>query len=521
MFPKHIVKSPESVSFLRSLLDLSETKQEILFSLGVQLVGDNDNINYLSFLSEYDYQVVKFDGVPVGEFDLLGAAYQFMNTKFENLAMGSFYTSRELAAELTSGMSFDGGETLFDPSCGSGVFLFASDAPEDKIFGVDFDPIAVMIAKFNFFLKFPDASVYPNIYESGFLEWFVSNKDRRFTYIVGNPPYGANLDLSEVKSSNIVTGESFSYFIEYGFYLLEQGGLLSYLVPEALLNVRRHVDVRDFIMNNASLVKVRRHKQRFAGVMSDIYQVDIDHSGAGNVEFLVDGEVKFVDRNIFKTLRNRIFTALTVEDFEIIDKVKLLSPNSLAGSAFALGVVTGDNASRLLDSPTDNTEPIFTGKEISKYVFLPVNKHIVFDRSKLQQVAPDVMYRAPEKLVYKVISKQMKVAIDLSGSLTSSSANIIIPTVEGNNVYSVALLLNSELYSFLNQKLHGSVNKMSKEGFEALPLPAFSDTVLAEIQELVERHISGQVSEEVLQSFVYDFFSIGAVQREYVKANIA
>lgn len=520
VFPKHIVSHPSTTLFLSSLLKLTQPKEEIVYNLGKHLLAGNPNPIVQDFLAEHNYPQISFSEVP-DEFDLLGAAYQYLNTKYENLTMGSFYTSRELAYDMTKNMSFDDRETLCDPSCGSGVFLLAGDIPADRLYGVDFDPIAVMIAKFNFFFKFPDTTIYPQIYQADFLEWYVANSDKRFTYMVGNPPYGANLDLTTIHSEYITTGESFSYFIEYGFYLLEDRGQLSFLVPEALLNVKRHIDIRNFILDKTNLTKIKSYNTKFSGVMSDIYQLELDKKDDETLQFIDNGVTNVILKSSFKELKNNIFAHLAEDASSIIKKVTDKSSTTLKGSTFALGVVTGDNVKKLLDEASEKTEVIFTGKEIEKYRFLPSKKHIVFDRKNLQQVAPDAVYRADAKLVYKVISTRLKVALDLGKSLTTASANIIIPKVQNNNVYSVILLLNSDLYSFLNQKLHGSTNKISRENLEALPLPRFNQAELTAIEASVKNYLAGKVSESELQKFVYSYFGITTVEQEYIEENLA
>ena len=355
VLPKHIVSHIKTISFLQSLLIIEESKEAIIYNLGKKLVGNNNNVFYNQFISEYSYIDIEIENIPIGEFDLLGASYQFLNTKYENLSMGSFYTSKELAYEMTSHLSFDKDETLIDLSCGSGVFLFAADIPQNKIIGIDFDPIAVMIAKFNFFIKFPNAFIYPKIYESDFIDWYLAYKYKKYTYIVGNPLYGANLNLSKIHSDYIKTGESFSYFIEYSYYLLEDGGLLSYLLPESILNVKRHMDIRDFILDKTNLTKIKKYDTKFAGVMSDIYQLDLNKKKTKTMEFISGTSKNIIKKESFKNLKNHIFTSLNKEDFNIIYKVKTKGPNSLIGSEFAIGIVTGDNAKKLLDKPTDKT----------------------------------------------------------------------------------------------------------------------------------------------------------------------
>ena len=116
------------------------------------------------------------------------------------------------ANDFVYDLNFNSGQLILDPSCGSGSFLFNSNAKPNQIFGVDNDPIAVMIAKFNYFIKFPDAD-YPNIFCDDFFRWVSKNYKYKFDYIIGNPPYGASLDLSNIESTHIKSGESFSYFM--------------------------------------------------------------------------------------------------------------------------------------------------------------------------------------------------------------------------------------------------------------------------------------------------------------------
>lgn len=519
IIPKHIISHKQTILFLNEIKNIKNSKEAIIYNLGKTLIGETNNPITQKFLDEQKYPKIQFNNIPE-EFDLLGAAYQYLNTKYENLEKGSFYTSKELAQKIVGDYSFNNNETIIDLSCGSGIFLFCNDAQPEQIFGVDFDPIAVMIAKFNFFLKFPDTTIYPQIYNADFLEWYEENKEKKFTYVVGNPPYGANLDLTKTQSKIIKTGESFSYFIEYGFNLMKTEGKMAYLLPEALLNVKRHIDIRDFILDKTNLTSITLYESKFAGVMSDIYLIEIDKGITPKVTFQYKGKTHTIPKMVFKELKNHIFAPSPKEDMQIIDKVKAKSKLTLKNSDFALGVVTGNNKEKLLPEPLENTEPIYTGKEIAKYQFLPPTKHIVFDRTKLQQVAPEKIYRAPKKLVYKVISKRLKVAIDTNQNLTSSSANIIIPIIENNTIYSVALLLNSDLYSFLNQKLHGATNKVSRGNLEALPFPSFTKKELNTIKNLITQYLKQEIQETELQEYVNNFFELTTEEKAYIQENL-
>jgi len=512
--PTHHLDTPEVAKFLESLDVGNVDKERLLFSIGNQLLTDRRNPAVRDFLVEYQCEVMDVSGIPTQAFDVLGSVYQYLNSKAENLERGTFYTGKEIALDILDDLGFNSGETLFDPACGSGSFLFHSDAPADKIFGVDFDPIAIMIAKFNYFIKFPTAPA-PNLYCADFFVWYSSNSHLRFDYIIGNPPYGANLDRSLIPSLHISSGESFSYFMELGFNLLKEGGLLRYLVPESLLNVKRHQDIRIFLLDHTNLLRIKRYQSKFAGVMSDVYLVEVDRNTSEVMTF-VDEEKICVPKSIFRELKNQIFTNLSQQDITIIQKVNAIRKCDLSASTFGLGVVTGDNKSKLFAVPDKHAEPIYTGKEVQKYSLLPPRNYIIFDRQNLQQVAPEEIYRAPEKLVYKTISKQLKVAMDTTGALTSNSANLFIPDMPGYDVITVMAFLNSRLYSYLNIKLFGGVNKVAKENLMALPFPELSDKQNDYIAErAAEAQISGD--DDVLQKFIcVELFGLSQTEINYI-----
>ena len=287
IIPTHCLTNKEVSVFLKSLINYKISKETILFSIGCELVKGNSNPHLEQFLSEYSFQKIQIGNIPKNEFDLLGSIYQYLNSKKENLEKGSFYTNYEIAKDFVKDLDFTLNQTILDPACGSGSFLFNSNAGPKQIFGVDNDPIAIMIAKFNYFIKFPEAE-YPNIFCNDFFIWYLENNNLEIDYIMGNPPYGASLNLSNINSTHIKSGESFSYFIEFACKLLKKNGILRYLLPESILNVKKHQDIRNFILDNTNLKQIKKYKTKFSGVMSDLYMIEIDLNENGNDLFFTD-----------------------------------------------------------------------------------------------------------------------------------------------------------------------------------------------------------------------------------------
>ena len=498
--PRHHVDTDDLTHFLTRVREIKAPKDQVIYSIGIKLLSGNTNENVQSFLNEYEIEPLEIPDIPIGVFDLLGSVYQYLNSKMENLKRGIFYTGKEPAVQMTKDLVFDSGQVLFDPSCGSGSFLFRSEAPPAQLVGVDADPIGVMICKFNYFIKFPEAPP-PRIYNSDFFSWYRQNSNLRFEYIIGNPPFGANLDISELDSKYIISGESFSYFVEFGFQLLAQNGTLRYIVPDSLLNVKRHTDVRDFILEKTNLSRIVRLTKKFAGVMSDVLIIELNRKH-GNTTLFEGAETVTVDRNVFKKLKNHIFVCLSAQDIEIIEKVSIQKTYDLSKSIFGLGVVTGNNAEFLFEKPGKGREPIFTGKEITKYKLLEPSKFILYRRDELQQVAPDEIYRANSKLIYKTICKTLRFAIDTNGALTTNSANIVIPNIPGYGPYTVLAFLNSDLYSFLYLKLFGGVNKIGKEHLMALPFPELSPSLKKMIDRMSKSVVKSGADVD-LQRFIH------------------
>jgi len=519
VLPRHHAKSRDALAYLSelnpTLYRRQEDRQALLYSIGIALLGQRCSRTALECLRQYETDLVLIGDVPSTCFDLLGSVYQFLNSKHENLKKGSFYTGPAIADDFVHDLDFSSGQTICDPSCGSGVFLLRSGAPPDKIHGIDNDPLAIMIATFNYFLQFPDGPT-PNLVCSDFFDWFIQNRDTRFDYIIANPPYGADIVLPNDIDSVIKSGESFSYFIEFGMKLVKRDGIGRFLVPEALLNVKRHTDIREVLLEDLDLTRIRTYSSRFSELLSDVYQIEVRHGETSVVR--MEGPVSAsLTKEMIRSLKNNIFAFLSDDDIEIIEQARSVGHLSMRSCKFGLGVVTGNNEEWLSDTCGPRMEPIYTGKEVDRFRLLEAQQFIEFDRDSLQQVAPDDIYRAPVKLVYKTISKTLKVAIDDTASLTTNSANIIVPDLTLMTVESWAAILNSSVISFLYRKMFGGVNKIGKEHLLALPVPAVSERQMRWIEEELGCAPDIGSLERIDEFVAIELFGLSTTQYDFVR----
>lgn len=497
----------------------------------LELNGILHNSNVQQVLAEYSalgiVPELKHCELPTNEFDVIGSIYQSLLLEGDKNSMGSYYTPKKVASNMTENLDFKAGQTFLDPCCGSGAFLLSLNCEDPSLlYGIDNDPIAVMIAKTNILCKYCKLDFIPSIYCFNFLESnslfnHAAISDKTFDYICTNPPWGAVTNESE-KLNEITSGETFSYFFVTSFNKLSPGGIVRFLFPESILNVKAHKDIRLFMLENCSLKAITFYKESFSGVVTSY--VDILASNTTPVEVLnvtKDGETFGISIDCFRKTDNLVFNILTNVDISIIEKIKNTSPYNLSQSIWALGIVTGNNKEKLSDSPIQGMEPIFTGKEITPYVLKPAKKYVFYDRSQFQQVAKDEIYRSPEKLVYKFISNRLVFAYDDHGSLFLNSANILIPSIPGMSVKTIMAFLNSDLYSFLYRKLFGEI-KILKGNLLELPFPNIPAETNANIEQIIDQFIVSQEDSLIckLQKIIYDIFHLTEDEIEYIRSQV-
>ena len=529
--------------------------EEVIYSVGVRLLKEAELLekeHVAAVLSSWRSQstlsslsapssssLLELPPLPSDEFDLLGLLYQCFLLEGEKNRKGSYYTPLEVARNMTKNLDFSQGQTFFDPCCGSGAFLLALEgAKPSQIFACDNDPIAVMIAKINLLLKFPDEVFEPQIVCCDYLNAFKAPK--AFSFIISNPPWGA---VIYDKSGNpISTKESFSFFFEKAFNQLEDDGIIRFLLPESILNVKSHRNFRKFLLGNTEIQSITRYPGTFSGVQTRYIDIQCTshfdrpqgvekspsitiYSFAGDLftrgecfRFAQDSvplrssrndvEKHLVLQDAFYLTKNLNFNLLSDADLEKVQKILSKGKYTLKDSIWALGVITGDNKHKVKSKQGRGLEPIYTGKEIEAYNLKKPTRFIKYERSGFQQVAKDEIYRADEKLVYKFISKNLVFAYDDSKSLFLNSANILIPRIPGMSIKTVLAFLNSELFKFLYKSLFGEI-KILKGNLMELPFPEISPETDKKLTELVDEVLKG--NKEALNdidTLIYSLFSI-------------
>ncbi len=516
---------------LRYLDDKNIDIKSAILSFGInqlKKVGIQNKSYVKAILNEYsnielDQELLEWE-LPKDEFDVLGLVYQSYLREGQKNIRGSYYTPHQVALEMTNTFQMATDKTFLDPCCGSGAFLLSvSTENPANLYGIDNDPIAVMIAKINLLIKYWDFEFVPQVYCGDYLKENSLEKevfDGKYDYIVTNPPWGArNEDCDDI--SEITSNETFSMFFVRACEHLKENGIIRFLFPKAILNIRTHKDVRKYIISTAKTTSVTFHTDMFSGVTTNYVDIQCE-TGTGEQTFWCCDEKKKnkIDIASICETENLTFNFLSEDDAEIIKKVKDKGKYTLKDSIWALGIVTGDNKSKLFSEYHKGMEKIYTGKEIRQFTLKKAKKYLKYDRDNLQQVAKEEIYRAPEKLVYKFISSKLVFAYDDSSSLFLNSANILIPQIQGMSMKSVMAFLNSELFQYVYMELYGDV-KILKGNLMQMTFPQVSQKEDQRLVQMVDEILEGAVSkQDEINRYVFDFYGLTERQIQNVKERV-
>ena len=541
IIPKELFKNSKNIKIIKKYIEyINENHsdadlEKIMRSFCIKWLIENELLdenfeskqkNVLDFLNENNdiyLDVLKLK-LPLDEDDILGILYQCFQKEGDKNKQGSYYTPEKIVQNMVMQMNLNNETKILDPCCGTGTFLCKSNIENpNNLWGVDIDKISIMIAKVNLIIKYRNFDFTPNLFAFDFLESTENDITKeRFDYIITNPPWGADMSyISNVHFREIRSEESFSYMIVNSKKYLKKNGELIFLLPESFLNVKIHSDIREFLLRMMRIERISLYPSSFSGVLTKFISIKVKNEVIDDYDFFIEDlgiEEKYFNnsKEILNT-PNFLISKLTDLDKTILSKIFNGQYNTLNESIWALGIVTGDNNGKLKKAESEKLEPIYTGKEISEYRLMPVKNYIEYNRDAFQQVAPDRIYRAEEKLVYKFISKDLKFAYDNKKSLFLNSANILIPNIEGMSIKTCMAFLNSNIFKYIYRKLFGEI-KVLKGNLEKLPFPVISNEENALLENLCDKVLDGDDDKKIeINEKIYSIFELTKKEVEYVE----
>jgi len=282
-------------------------KQEIITSIidnyGEVIKGDKEK-EFLNNIIKKLSEISNFQE----ELDIIGFVYENTKYKDDRKALGEFYTPYSIVDYILNAVGYSpefeiDGKKIIDISCGSGSFIIqivkrltsrflvshninsisnlsvqiakqCINSVMENVIGIDINPIACVLCQINIqFALFEIYQVINNEYKEYRFPLFkihcknalVFSENRKFDYIVGNPPYLFIRDIPEEQKSIIESGnyqlnkgqyDYYQIFIEIGIKLLKNNGLFGYIIPDSLLALSNRAILRKYIYDNAKIKEI-------------------------------------------------------------------------------------------------------------------------------------------------------------------------------------------------------------------------------------------------------------------------
>lgn len=467
--------------------------------------------------------------------DILGLIYISCKNIGNRKATGSYYTPTKVVKNLISKLDFQATPKILDPCCGTGNFLLQlpDHIPFDSVFGNDIDTVSVKITRLNMALKYdvPVSSICEHITAFNYLTEYTNTG---FRYIIGNPPWGFEFSVSEknklrklFKATSGKNIESYDIFIEQSLNHLSDNGHLAFILPEAILNVKAHTNIREIILKNCSIKNIDFLGNAFDGVQCPCILLDLQctRSPLSTLGMNVNTGSDAFTINLERKVTSKYFSFTTTDaEYQVLNKIKTIQNASfLLGNAdFALGIVTGNNKKYISNVKTSENEMVLKGADILKYHINTTTNYITFEPENFQQVAPTEIYRAQEKLLYRFISNQFVFAYDDKQTLSLNSCNIVIPKIPGIKIKYVLAILNSRIAQFIYKKEFNSV-KILRSHIENIPIPFIDEAAQDKIIAITDKLIAGLSSEETihvyneLDALIAEIFNLNPSEIEIIK----
>lgn len=348
---------------------------------------------------------------------------------------GSYYTPQYLASFISKRVlsHFENRTriSILEPSVGDGAFI--SELAQEENININLTALDINKAELN------TASEKWNKKTASFLEtdFLVYSTAKQYSAVIGNPPYvkkniltskqielskeiHSNEDLTEASVKNIWTT-----FLVKSNTLLSKNGVLAFVLPSELLQVKFAEEIREYLKNEFQRIEIFTFNDlMFECKGQDTIVLFAYKKAEVKGEFFTNISSKeSLEQNDFTLKNNSLLVEsnvkwthhfLTSDELTFIDKLKnkLKTVNDYSESK--PGIVTGANKYFIIDKETENEFNLskYTKPIIQKGLF--VNGSVVFSDEDIKKLEKN---NHPTKLLQlndnDKISKKLREYLDI------------------------------------------------------------------------------------------------------------
>lgn len=376
---------------------------------------------------------------------------------------------------------------------------------------------------------FQDEILASKIFKNS-MEWMIEfpevlNDDgifEGFDCVIGNPPYiqlqankGFLADLyKDFKYETFFKmGDIYCLFIERGFSLLKQDGILSFINPNTWLQSISFSPFRKFVTTKFAWKKIALTNKVFDEATVDthcvIFEKKDEKSDCEIFRVNNDSKVEFlhnVESHLICNTENVINIEINPEKRKIIEKIKANSSPFSTYFDITVGVKpfqkgkgkpaqTAETVATKPfvvegDKPDSKWSPLMRGSLMNRYVNLWNNNYWILYGEWLAEPRNRKIFDAPEKIIIRQTGDSIIATIIESGIICRDNLYVCVPK-ENINLKYILGISNSKAadfyYEFLNPEKGEGLAQVKREHVAQLPIPTATPDQQNEIIALVDK----------------------------------
>jgi len=485
--------------------------------------------------------------------DLLGSVFeQFLMTHVESSRKDVFYIP-EYVVDYLVGRAFYAFEkanqrkvtSVLDPSCGTGTLLLNAfqkllqehnelnfsqkcQLLETSVFGIDSNHLAIRYtARMLYFtllssavqekrkLPLPELIGHNLLVKDALVDRRqlipdkgLAAKSTKFDVIVNNPPYlrikgeklARHFRMAQYQSLYadvaLRTVDANWLMLIASLDNLKEGGILSLVVPDAILFSQNTLLVRKYILERACILEIAylNRKALLGGAVPLVILLlqrnsseQARHSNMIQVNYYSTPGVfnreasdETPQANFYEEKLNYVFNVrLTSSIKAVYDRIKSQSQQLDNCFEYSLGIVLGKGRV-LQDTPISlKSKKYISGKDIQPYMVNWKGTYIDYDLKIVRcPRRPDMFEHSPKLIIRRVMKDRFIVAIDFEQYYVSDHAYVLIPKIDlpSDFMFLSLAMFSSRLASFCyrveNPGLTTSFSRLHTINIQKLPLPS-------------------------------------------------
>lgn len=347
--------------------------------------------------------------------------------------------------------------------------------------------------------------------------WFsdVFNRDddkNGFDIVIGNPPFINIANIKDTLYRKLLKSifrccknktDLYAFFIEYGFRILTERGILAFIIPETWKATESFSKLRDIILENEIIQIVNLKMGVFEAIVRPMIAIFKKEKNK-NYSFRVMDNLSSYKYDIhisevLETPDNRIDTESSQEDkllFKKVEKAPFILGEILR---FSRGIKTSNDSRFVINKKLNNDcKPVYRGKNIKAYQLNWAGEYVWYRPDLMKEKVGCLphskdFFEVKEKLVTQRVnsSMQLLVAYDNEQRYFLDTVNVSqYKSWDGITPFKYLCgILNSKLINYWYSHKYRMPTIGGYE-LESIPIIKTEDDIIANIEFLVDKIIS-------------------------------